>query len=176
VLRGLTKVPSIYAMPIPGAAVGWFGVDNDTGPRRRRIGVQLKSNGPLSWASAESHGLRRDCRRRFNVVVAWKSSRSQRCIGKFLLVLLRPATKWFLNVCMARSAEFGRCRCGGTSWKSTDSALMKHLRPAGASLSNFWRMGCRPRCTREQWTTVYARRSSASKRFFIGSARMALLS
>ncbi len=43
VLGGVTNVPSIYAMRIPGAAVGWFGVDNDTGPRRRhRSAVEIE--------------------------------------------------------------------------------------------------------------------------------------
>ena len=37
-------------------------------------GLRLKSNEQLSWASADSLGLRRDCRRIFRVVVAQSSS------------------------------------------------------------------------------------------------------
>lgn len=65
-------------------------------------------------------------------------SQSHRCMGKRVLVLHSPATKWFSHVCIARSAALRPCMCGGTSWNST-----------WLSLLNFWAM-LMPHC----WASV----------------------
>ena len=84
-------------------------------------GVRVKSKVPSSWAYAESLGLRRQARRRLRVSSARGRRRHQFKRGKFGSVLARPAMKWFLKVRMARSEEFRRWICGGTSWYSTAS-------------------------------------------------------
>lgn len=56
-------------------------------------GVRLKSNVPFNWAWAESFGLRRDPRTKFNVSSAWGRSLSHKWSGKFLSTLHRPAMK-----------------------------------------------------------------------------------
>lgn len=56
-------------------------------------GVQLKSNVPLRCSSAESLGFSQNVQSKFSVVMACGKRRSHKCIGKFLLVVHRQATK-----------------------------------------------------------------------------------
>ena len=138
-------------------------------------GIQLKSNGPLSWASAKSFRLRRYWKRRFRVLVACRSSQLHILIGDFLYVLIRTTIKWFLKFCIDCSAAFLWYKCGGGIWNSTDSSLINIFRPSGASLSNLCRIGQRPHCTMYVWTVLHARSISLSDIFFIGSVSIPLL-
>ena len=105
-VEGWAKVPAIRAMWGPSLAIGGFFVD---GAR----GLRVKSKLPLSWAYAESLGLRREARRRLRVSSAWGRRRHQFDRGKLGSVLARPAMKWFLKVRMARLEAFRRWICWG---------------------------------------------------------------
>ena len=88
-------------------------------------GVQLKSKASLSCASAESRGLILDSRRMFKVRVDWERRRSQRCSVKTGSHMVIPAIRWYLKVCMARSAEFVWCRWWG--YKLKRDSLAAHI-------------------------------------------------
>ena len=47
---------------------------------------------------------------------AWGNSLSHRLRRNMDGVLQMPATKWFLNVCIARLALFCRCNLAGVNW------------------------------------------------------------
>jgi hypothetical protein len=64
-------------------------------------GVLLKLKMPLNCALAESLGLRREPRMRFNVTMACGRTRSHRWRGKSLWMLHEPPIKWFLKVRIA---------------------------------------------------------------------------
>jgi hypothetical protein len=70
------------------------------------MGALLKSYCPKMCVAAESLGLILDVLRIFNVMTAWGSILSHKCIGKDLSVEKRPAIKWSLKDLIARSAEF----------------------------------------------------------------------
>jgi hypothetical protein len=70
------------------------------------MGAQLKSYCPKMCVAAESLGLILESISIFNVMTAWGSILSHKCIGKDLLVEHRPAIKWSLKDLIARSAEF----------------------------------------------------------------------
>ena len=86
----------------------------------------------------------RDGRRRLRVITACGISLSQMWRGKVGSTEQSPAMKWFLNVCMARSALFLRCRPDGVSWKSMSSLVISLMRAREASLSRRWSRGCSP--------------------------------
>ena len=77
------------------------------------------------------HGLKR-----FWVISAWGTSRSQRWLGKSKSTPANIEMKWALNVLMALSAAFLLCISGGTSWYLTFHLLiMVSLYSLLASLS-----------------------------------------
>lgn len=114
-------------------------------------GVQLKSKVPCSCPYADRWGLSRDVRSRFKVMLAWGTRVSQRYNGKFGSVVQCPATKWFFQVQIARSAALRQCMPGGTSWKSTSCSSMKSFKTLLASLSRRWSCGHSPHLTRSVW-------------------------
>ena len=77
--------------------------------------VQLKSNGPKTYAYVDSLGLTQDERRRLSVIVACKIKRSHSCNGKSGSQVARPAKKWFLKVRIALSAALRWCIFGGAN-------------------------------------------------------------
>ena len=99
-------------------------------------GVALKSNCPWSWACADRVGFIMDRLRRFNVTMAWGNWRHHKWRGKSLCVDTITEMKWFLKVCIALSASFYCCRCGGTSWKFSFSSPMYSFKTLEQSLSN----------------------------------------
>ena len=56
-------------------------------------GVRLKSKTPFIWAYADSFGLMRDPRSMFNVISACGNNLSNKCSGKCLSTLHKPAMK-----------------------------------------------------------------------------------
>jgi hypothetical protein len=70
------------------------------------MGALLKSYCPKMYVAAESLGLILDVLNIFNVMTAWGSILSHKCIGKDLSVEHRPAINWSLKDLIARSAEF----------------------------------------------------------------------
>ena len=103
-------------------------------------GVALKSNCPWSWACAERVGFILDGRRRFNVATAWGNRRHHKRRGESLCVDTIPTMKWFLNVCIALSAEFRR----STSWDYPFSSSMYSFKTFDHSLSNTCIFGISP--------------------------------
>ena len=87
-------------------------------------GVALKSNWPWSWACYERVGFILYRSISFNVTMSWGNIRHHKWRGKSLCVNTIPEMKWFLNFCIALSASFCRCRCGGTSCKCSFSSSM----------------------------------------------------
>ena len=65
----------------------------------------------------------------------------QRCIGNSAWADQSPATKLFLNVLMALSAEFCICICGGTTWKLQFLVQISFGSAWGASLSDIFKCG-----------------------------------
>jgi hypothetical protein len=98
-------------------------------------GVRSQSQLPHTCAHADRFGLRRDPRSRFSVRLACSNSSSHRCSGNWVSVVQSPATRWFLNVRMARSVAFRRCCPAGTSWCSTSSVARNSWSSLEHSLS-----------------------------------------
>ena len=82
-------------------------------------GVWFKLKLPKVAAYAERLGWRREDRRIFNVMSHCGNNLSHYWIGKFGSSVVIPAKKLFFHIWIARSAEFWRCTCRGTSWKVT---------------------------------------------------------
>jgi hypothetical protein len=70
------------------------------------MGALLKSHCQKICVAAESLGLILEFLSIFNVMTAWGSIISHKCIGKDLSVEHRPAIKWSLKNMIAGSAEF----------------------------------------------------------------------
>ena len=104
----------------------------------------IKSNRPCSWACAERVGFILEGRRRFNMTMSWGNRRHHKWMGKSLCVDKIPEMKWFLKDCIALSAAFCRCRCGGTSWKFSFSSYMHSFKNLEHLLSNTCIFGVSP--------------------------------
>ena len=75
-------------------------------------GMWLKLLSPSNMAYADMLVFSCEILIRLIVSSAWRRSSFHNCIGKNLLTVHKPAMKWFLKVCMARSAAFTQCMCG----------------------------------------------------------------
>jgi len=113
---------------------------------------------------------------RLSIRIACGMSLSHRCSGKFLSVVQSPATKWFLNVCMAWSAALHQCCPAGTNWKYMPCFVMYSVSRGEHSLSILCSLGQSPAFMRVVWTVLNARRILGAVQFLIGSACIELLS
>ena len=86
----------------------------------------------------------RDGRNKFNVISACGSNLSHRFSGNFSGKEQRPAMKWFLNVCISRSAMFRRCEPVGVNWHWMLSLLINCSSSSDVSLSRVCSMGVKP--------------------------------
>jgi hypothetical protein len=107
------------------------------------------------------------------VIVVWCTNWHHKCIGKWPSVVASPATKWDLNVWIARSAAFRLWICGGTSWYVMLFCFRKDFTAVEALLSIIWKFGLSPASVSCLYRTVYALTASASAFVFIGSANIA---
>ena len=71
------------------------------------------------WCKWCSVGFRREFRNKLIVSSVWGSNLSHSWIGNFGSVKAIPASRWFLNVLIARSAAFRLCTLVGATWKLT---------------------------------------------------------
>ena len=78
-------------------------------------GVDGKSNSPNKNVCAEMFGFVREGRSMLSVRIDCVINRSHSQRGKDGSHVANPALKCDLKVCMARSAKFVRCICGGAS-------------------------------------------------------------
>ncbi len=79
-------------------------------------GILLYSKFPWTYWYAEMVGASLDCQGKFKVSIDYGSSLAQIRIRNVSSNPTRITLKWFLNVCITRSAKFSLWLSGGTSW------------------------------------------------------------
>ena len=130
---------------------------------------------PLSWWNADFVGSILDLQRMFRVVAAWFSKWSHKCVGHWLSVEHKPLMKWFLNVCMARSAAFTRWLAGSTNCHLQFCARRYFLRRVNAWLSVTLNVGLCPFPVSSVKILSNASIIVLSYTFAIGSAKIELV-
>ena len=105
-------------------------------------GVLLKFNSPTRRAYADNFGFLRDDCSKLMLISACCSIFHQSCIGKSLLTMHSPETKWFLNFWMLLSAALTQCSCGSTNCRvALFSFSMNVFITFEQSLSMTWSFG-----------------------------------
>jgi len=105
-----------------------------------------------------------------------RSNLHHRWSGKSGCTPHKIETKWFLNVWMAFSATFLRCKCGGTSWNLMLFLCRYSFIWVEASLSSIWWLGLYPRAVRYSWILVVILYNSPPVLLCSGLTRIAFVS